>query len=128
MRFLSRFPSSYFFFLLFPPFSTFFFSFGQPQEWPSMTSLFCRLLIIAQLTSYYRGWHAPLIVHHHANTFLSSLPLHPSGLLLSFTSLAPANTRALYPHLAGDTTSRTIIAFPADYTSVADAFPATSYA
>ena len=79
--------------------------FGQPQEWPSMTSLFCRLLIIAQLTSYYRGWHAPLIVHHHANTFLSlslSPPFVSSPFRLAlFCSLSPLypwpNTRVCAP-------------------------------
>lgn len=88
--------SLFFLSFLFPPF-------GQPQEWPSVTSLFCRLLIIAQLTSYYRGWHAPLIVHHHANTFLSASPSPLS--LFTLTPPTPPNevTRP----------SRAITAFPA---------------
>lgn len=90
--------SLFFLSFLFPPF-------GQPQEWPSVTSLFCRLLIIAQLTSYYRGWHAPLIVHHHANTFLSASPSPPPLSLFTLTPPTPPSevTRP----------SRAITAFPA---------------
>lgn len=73
-----------------------FFRFGQPQEWPSVTSLFCWLLIIAQLTSYYRDWHAPLIVHHHANTFLS--PLARSLALYSFLPFSIPRS-AFFPFL-----------------------------
>lgn len=98
MRFFSSFCCSFSFFPYFFVFS----SFGQPQEWPSVTSLFCRLLIIAQLTSYYRDWHAPLIVHHHANTFLSAPPPLPRP---SSFSLSPSSLFTFLTHAPrGDTT------------------------